>query len=239
MRPFSIVVPLIPQHDNEILRLFKTLSVQQDYIEEIYLCRSESRLPLFLLNRKFEAMATAAKLSVPIILDLVSGVARDGENRNRGWMRSRAKYVVFLDADDSYSNTMLSEIYKCCSQYEPDAIIHDYNPENNFSESDITQSKVLSERVNLAKTKHPREEFYEVVGEQETPLRIHFAHVTIKNSVKDDLKFSSRFPAADKEMTQILIKRGYSVYYINAALSGWSRNRSFRYRIRLFKNKLS
>jgi hypothetical protein len=40
---FTVVVPLIPQHDFEVKRILKLLANEQNLIERVIICRSETK----------------------------------------------------------------------------------------------------------------------------------------------------------------------------------------------------
>ena len=240
MSYFSIVVPLIPQHDSKIKVLFEGLAKENDFIKEIILCRSESLAPNWLLRMKFNYIAKISGVRAVVIIESIRGVARDGTNRNRGWAVSTAPYVAFLDADDLYAESRLQTLYEVFKLLNPDAIIHNYENLNVTLKSDntIVIDHAKLKNCQLSKTKLELEEFYNICDEEGLHLQIHFAHLTVKTSLRNSVKFSDRFPGADTQMTQDLILHGCKVVYIDSKLSSWSRDRSVRYKLRLVRSRI-
>lgn len=241
MNCFSIVVPLIPQHDSKIRHLFRSLAKENYLIREIILARSESFAPKWLLEAKFRLIAKTIGLNANIIVDSVRGIARDGTNRNRGWAIATAPYVAFLDADDHYVDNRLEVIYAIFSEHTPDAVIHNYvSFDEEVQDLRFSSGKsVATKNCQLAKSKLEGEEFFAVCDEDFIRLQIHFAHLTLKTNIRDSMKFSDRFPAADAQMTQDLLLNGKKVLYTDQKLSSWVRDRSARYKFRLIRRRLS
>ena len=240
MHYFSIVVPLIPQHDSKLKSLFEGLAPQNNFIKEVIICRSESLAPDFLLQIKFRLIARGRGLKAPIIINSFRGMARDGTNRNRGWLAATAPYVAFLDADDSYARNRLEIIHQALVTSNADAVIHDYHNQHEtpgkFKQAIFDESKIIN--CQLAKIKDEKEEFFAVCDKDNRRLQIHFAHLTLKTNLRDEMKFSDRFPAADAQMTQDLLLNKKTMIYIDLKLSSWVRDRSIRYKIRLVRTRV-
>jgi hypothetical protein len=241
MNPFTVVVPLIPQHDSKIKKLFKTLSCETQLISEVILCRSETFMPHWILERKFNLLAKHCGLKVPVIVDSIRGVARDGTNRNRGWKIAKAPYVAFMDADDSYTTNRLEILHNVFLKFDPDAVIHDYRSSDGDAVFDVgvNLDDIKVSACRLAEFKKEGEEFFSVCDVEGNPLQIHFAHLTVKTDLRGSIQFSNRFPAADAQMTQDLLVLKKSVQYVASKLSGWERDRSIRYKVRLLRGRLS
>jgi hypothetical protein len=239
MHYFSIVVPLIPQHDSKLKSLFEGLASQNSLIKEVIICRSESFAPDFLLQIKFRLIARFGGLKAPIIINSFRGMARDGTNRNRGWLAATAPYVAFLDADDKYARNRIEIIHQALVTSNADAVLHDYHSQHEkpgkFEEVVFDKSKINN--CQLAKIKDENEEFFAVCDQDDRRLQIHFAHLTLKTNLRDEMKFSDRFPAADAQMTQELLVNKKSMIYIDLKLSSWVRDRSIRYKIRLVRTR--
>jgi len=236
LKPFTVVIPLIPQHDSKIRDILSRLVFEQELIEEVILCRSESIAHSSILTLKFSLLAKTLKFNPPVTVNAISGVARDGTNRNRGWENSRTKYVAFIDADDFYFDGRLKLILHLLELTNADAIIHDYANQNEIEEDrNIENLGEFRTAPLYAGSMVEDSGLREILDEFGKPVQAHFAHITVKNAVREQLQFTSKFPGADWEFVVNLIENGFNLQYIPLKLSAWSRSRSFRYYLRLFR----
>ena len=232
---FTVVIPLIPQHDFEIKRILNLLANEQHLIEKLIICRSETKGSVSKVEKRYQKYAESVGFKKEIYVDFVKHVARDGTNRNRGWKLASTKYVAFMDADDLYSNTRLSTLLNFFDSTDADAMLHNY--------SSLTLSTEIHNEIPCQNTKIVVEKdekgidyLVDILGNK---LKLHFAHITVRNDIKEILMFTDRFPGADWEFATQLVSRGLNVQYLTQELSAWSRNRSIRYRLRLYKMRLS
>jgi glycosyltransferase involved in cell wall biosynthesis len=224
--PFTVVIPLIPQHDFEIKRILKLLANEQNLIHQVIICRSETKGSISKIERKFQKYARQAAFYKDIKVDCVKTVARDGTNRNRGWKRALSEYVVFLDADDLYSQNRLSVLLHVFAVNKPDAIVHNYSSEGFPSKIE----KLQLPKANNVYTKIDKLGNACLIDESEIEIKVHFAHITVRNELRNTLMFTDKFPGADWEFAVGVVNSGSNMVYLNEELSAWSRNRSFRYR---------
>jgi glycosyltransferase involved in cell wall biosynthesis len=231
---FTIVIPLIPQHDFEIKRILKLLTNEQHLIKEVIICRSETKGSTPRVRKRYLNYAKSVGFVKEIKIDTVKSVARDGTNRNRGWKSATSKYVAFMDADDLYSVGRLSILLELFNSSNADGILHSYgslsSPDEIF---DLT--KHPAKKVLVKKDENGVDYLVDMFGNE---LKVHFAHITVRNEVKDSLMFTDRFPGADWEFATQLVSRGFNVEYLSQELSAWSRNRSIRYKVRLYRMRL-
>ena len=232
---FTVVIPLIPQHDFEIKRILKLLADEQHLIEKVIICRSETKGSVSKIRKRYLKYAKSVGFNKEIIVNSVKHVARDGTNRNRGWKLASTKYVAFMDADDLYSNTRLSTLLNFFDLTGADALLHNYN---SLSLSNEINNEMTCHNIKIAVEKNKEGTDY-LVDTFGNALKVHFAHVTVRNEIRDILMFTDRFPGADWEFATQLVSRGLNVQYLTQELSAWSRNRSIRYRLRLYKMRLS
>ena len=234
---FTIVIPLIPQHDFEIKRLMTLLSSEQELIKRVIICRSETRDLGKAAKKRYSRYAKSAGFLKEITVDCVRTIARDGTNRNRGWSKVDTEYVAFLDADDLYSKNRLSVILESFRTTGADAIVHNYD----------SSGSILSEIENLAAygsksykvflgKKDNLSDF--LADENGNALKVHFAHISVRTEIRNRLMFTDRFPGADWEFATSLVALGYDLRYIDAELSAWNRMRSTRYLIRIYRMRL-
>ena len=231
---FTVVIPLIPQHDFEIKRILNLLTHEQHLINEVIICRSETKGSVAKVKEKYSRCANSVGFLKRVSIDCVRSVARDGTNRNRGWQTASTKYVAFLDADDLYSKNRLSTLLELFETTNADAILHNYSSSGIPSEIfDATIQNI--KKVTVKKNNDGVNYLSDMSGNE---LKVHFAHITLRNELKETLMFTDRFPGADWEFATEIVSRGFNVQYFTQELSAWSRNRSFRYKIRIFKLRL-
>jgi len=214
------------------------LAHEQELIGEVVVCRSETKLPNRLIKLKFDFIARCQKLSAPIIISTVSKIARDGENRNRGWAECKFPYIAFMDADDKYSRNRLKTLGHLMKLTNADVLLHNYSKENEIQTPNLTTeefSEVLKLKLSIKEQTFTG--FGKVTDLHDNEVRVHFAHVTVRNQLKSRISFTPRFPGADMEFSQQAIFSGLEVNYYPVALSEWGRKRSFRYRLRLLLQK--
>lgn len=237
MREFSVVVPLIPEHDRELKSLMLYLKSQSEFIHELVISRSET-LPRKheKVLRKYQKWSNQIGLSFDLKLISSPGIAFDGTNRNRGTLEATAPYIAYLDADDEYSPEMFQILSNVFTESQCDAILHNYS----LDASEIKKSKV--ELITYFELDYPEDksllDFENPISGKNsisTP-RIHHAHLTIKRQAVEEL-YLDIFPGADTEYCKRLIRNGKKVIYIKNELSFWNRERSLRYKIRLAKKK--
>lgn len=233
MQKFSVIIPLIPLHDSELKRIFRLLFHEQHLIEELIVCRSETpKNKIRKIERKYRNYAQKANLRIPVHINSIEAKAWDGTNRNRGIKVARGHYLAFMDADDNYVENRLSILAEILKDTSVCGVLHSYADEN------LSQRVVLSEFLTK-----PLEYTGKNSTDLETPLKlegkdvkIHHAHLTIRNSEDTDL-FTSIFPGADTEYCKRLVMQKRNIQYCPESLSSWNRKRNFRYKTRLLKRK--
>jgi len=232
---FTVVVPLIPQHDFEIKRILKLLANEQHLIEKVIICRSETKGSVSKVKKRYLKYAKSVGFKKEINVDIVKHVARDGTNRNRGWKLASTKYVAFMDADDLYSNTRLSTLLNFFDSTDADALLHNYSS-LSLSTEIHNELRCQNMKIVVAKDDKGTDYLVDILGNE---VKVHFAHITVRNDIKDILMFTDKFPGADWEFATQLVSQGLNVQYLTQELSAWSRNRSIRYRLRLYKLRLT
>lgn len=237
MIKFSVIVPLIPEHDRELRILFQYLKANEEFISEIIICRSETPARAHhRIEKKYNAWLKKIELNKQMVLTSTPSVAYDGTNRNRGIEIAKSDYLIFLDADDLYSNRMFETISSVFVRFGVEAILHDYTfktSELNISETDDISVTELGYPMDS-----PLTDFQIPIFEKNTGRKpqIHHAHLAIKKE-KVPQRFLDIFPGADTEFCKRLIRESVRVFYIDSKLSFWNRDRSLRYKIRLAKKK--
>ena len=140
-----------------------------------------------------------------------------------------------MDADDLYSDTRLSTLLNFFDSTDADAILHNYS---SLTLSTEKHNEISCQNTKIVVEKDDKGTDYlvDIFGNE---LKVHYAHITVRNDIKEILMFTDRFPGADWEFATQLVSRGLNVQYLTQELSAWSRNRSIRYRVRLYKMRLS
>lgn len=234
---FTVIIPLIPQHDFEIKRILKILVSEQDLIKQVIICRSETRDLGEAAKKKYSRDAKSVGFKKEIIVDSVRGVARDGTNRNRGWHKVNTEFVAFMDADDLYSTNRLSLILETFRTTDADVVVHNYNSTGNNSSNfeNLNAFQLKNCKVFLEKKDNSSDFLADMDG---NALKVHFAHICVRNEIRNRLMFTDRFPGADWEFATSLVALGIEMRFIDAELSAWNRKRSVRYLVRIYKMRL-
>lgn len=241
MEKVSVVIPLIPQHDSELRRIFEEISSESEIVGEVIICRSET-IDIFsnYTFRRYVKWAHAAGLTSKIILSHIKDSAPDGVNRNRGWEIATGDYVVFLDADDSYAKNRISAVISTMKHYNYDLFLHNYALEEE-SLAEVSKKDTTFQAVSLKASNalFGKDGLGPITDNAGNPLQIHHAHISIRNStIVRQIEFTNRFPGADTEFCKRAVSSELNCGYSSLKLSKWSRDRSLRYRARLLRKKL-
>jgi hypothetical protein len=239
---FSIIIPLVPQHDDYFFRFLVELSNSPDKVGEVIASRSNDNFRnIAKFQLRLDAFLSENLLPFPVKVLCSTERLLAGENRNRAWACAKYDYVVFCDADDEYSPFRLLMLGEAISLFKPDLVVHDYfsgvrpveyryeRPEN----LDYVQSKELFEATFLDV---PRNRGKEGERAGDTNLRvplklnnhikIHHAHSCVKNNLREKFQFGTTYRAEDGQFCRDILESRNPVVYIPWELSTWVYSRS-------------
>jgi glycosyltransferase involved in cell wall biosynthesis len=239
----SVVVPVVPVHDRYLPELFTSLVCDSAYLQEIIISRSQlSEKDRVSYLAKLRKDAVEVGLSVPIILASSEEKRLAGANRNFGWDLATSDFVAFLDADDKYSSKRFSILSQIIDRFEPDAVLHSYSfneleIDEEVSDNAVIESVVLSKEIYQATFPHNKRYFEaEIDGPGTSNLvlpsmysdcGIHHAHVTVRNSVKHEVRFRTEFPRREDGLfCRDLLFEGKNIVFTTLKLSKWHTERS-------------
>lgn len=230
---FSVVIPIIPKHFRYLPRLLAELNLEANLIQEILICASSVGISeINKLNRIVNHSLVSSKVRI-----FASSDARTaGQNRNLGWNESKAEFIAFLDADDTYHPLRFSIISKIISDNKVDALVHDYYrlaPRNFLVKRPIHTFNIINQaELRLAnkdrlEIQFSSDDIYSgqsnliLPSEYEHLSRIHHGHLIVKRSVP--IRYSSRKLGEDGELVVEILKSGYNLTFVNAKLSIYDR----------------
>jgi glycosyltransferase involved in cell wall biosynthesis len=231
---FSVVIPIIPKHYKYVKQLISEISRVDAIIKEVILSASSQSSRD---ESKLIALISQTPLARKIIVLASSKYQSAGENRNLGFQRATAKYVAFLDADDSYKNNRLSVLSYYFDNLSADLILHDYyrfKPNLILNQQLIKSQVTVAHSVELIRATFPdgvrnRKLELGIKGDTNVILppilskknRVHHGHLTVRR--ENGILYSSRFPGEDGEYARTMLELGRNVVYLNSKLSNYDR----------------
>lgn len=230
---FSVIIPLIPKHVKYLGSLLKILFDSNYPIFEIIVSGSD-----FNGNEKFrvEKILDNYNDSIQKVFVATQDPQNPGENRNIGWSLAKGDYLVFCDADDSYSPHRLQIISKIIDELEPDVILHDFynyipfsifkrfrhrNLEFMVSENELLQSTFGTSQYELLGSTLLKSTNVQLPERYSSKHNLHQGHLVVKRSI--GVRYGNRPRGEDGEFLQNVLKSRLKVLYIPLKLSNYNR----------------
>ena len=239
---FSVVVPLVPQHDTYFFDFLLDLAQSAENVGEVIASRSSGNSEnIGDFDTKLQELLSISGHLFSVRVLHSTEILLAGENRNRAWAVAEYDYVVFCDADDSYSPFRLKMLEDAIERYCPDLIVHDYfsgsRPDEYVYQGPNNLEYVLSSEIYEATfLGKPRERATEGKYSGDTNIRvplklnnhvkIHHAHSCVRTSLRNKFQFGDTFRAEDGQFCRDILERDHFVVYIPWELSTWIYSRS-------------
>ncbi len=239
---FSIVIPLVPQHDSYFFGFLSELFKSAENVGEVIASRSSGNSEdMIKFDEKLAELRSSSGNLFPVRVLHSTDNLLAGENRNRAWDVAEYDYVVFCDADDSYSPYRLKMLEDAIERFQPDLIVHDYfsgsRPvEYEYQEPDKLEYVLSSEIFEATFLGKPRKRASEGKYSGDTNIRvpfkldnhvkIHHAHSCVRTSLRKDFRFGDTFRAEDGQFCRDILESNRRVIYIPWELSTWIYSRS-------------
>ena len=232
---FSIVVPLVKDHDAYIPNLFATLSIERELVTEIIIARSQlPRDQKEQFARYIKACASNAGLIGKEVIVESESKQNAAQNRNLGGIQAKSDWICFLDADDEYSEFRLSYLSQIIETHsEANLILHSYTYQNELSNWPMPTNferdkyKISKEIQKFVVASDQNDTNLKVPVEGSGFNRIHHGHITVKNEAFRKTKFQVDQPGKEDGIFCNSVLREFgSAYYLPTALSVYNIERS-------------
>jgi len=230
---YSIIIPLIPKHLKYLKSLLKILDNSNFPIFEIVISGSD-----FSINERATVDRIISKTNnrTHKVLVTTEKSQNAGENRNIGWSQAKGDYLVFCDADDSYSPYRLEIISKIIDESRPDVIVHDfhnYYPYWLLKRIQYRKLKFMVEEHELLDATFKKSQSdsldstFQLSTNVQLPKRysvkhnLHQGHLVVKRSI--GVRYGNRSRGEDGEFLQNVLRSGLKVVYVPLKLSNYNR----------------
>jgi glycosyltransferase involved in cell wall biosynthesis len=237
-KAFSIVIPVVEQHDKFLPTLIAEISREAHLIEEIIICRSglDGSKRNQYLNWLNQLSINRGK-RIPICLESSRQSRKAGYNRNLGAQKAKSDWIAFVDADDSYSSIRFSILSKVIEK-NPTAnlILHSYTYEAELDEYPLIQKmQARSFEAVLNETLY-KENYGGTHSEEDTNInvpfstggrsRVHHGHVTVRKIVFEKIQYLTEGTAEDGKFCKRVLREMGGVLYLPVPLSIYVVNES-------------
>ena len=239
---FSLVVPLVPKHDSYFFNFLLELSKTPEHVGEVIASRSGgSKLNFARFNKNLSLFLSENSIEFPVKILHSSQKLLAGENRNRAWAVAKFEFVVFCDADDSYSPYRLIMFQEAIELFNPDLLVHDYFSgtvplkyfyENSSNLDYVTTSEIYAAtflgapRIRSLEGRLPGNTNIRVPFKINNHVKIHHAHSCVRNQLRAKFQYGTTYRAEDGQFCRDILEGQQSVVYIPWELSTWVYSRS-------------
>jgi glycosyltransferase involved in cell wall biosynthesis len=237
-KAFSIVVPVVEQHDKFLSALISRLGKEAHLIEEIIICRSgldESKRDQY--TSWLTQITIDQREVIPIFLESSRKQRNAGSNRNIGAQRAKSDWIAFIDADDVYSQERLSILNNIIEKNSgANLILHSYTYQTELDEYPLIQVNQQTSFELILNEALYDENFGRTYSEENTNIkvpvsaggrsRVHHGHVTVRRSVFNKIQYPTDGVAEDGKFCRRVLQELGGVIYLALPLSIYVVNES-------------
>ena len=237
-KAFSIVIPVVEQHDKFLPALISGLCKEAHLIEEIIICRGgldESKRDQYIcwLNQFTKSQGKV----IPLFLESSRKSRNAGRNRNIGAQKAKSDWIAFIDADDIYSDERLSILKKVIEKNPgTNLILHSYTYQNELGEYPLIQVNQQTSFEPILNEVLYNENHEGTNSEENTNIkvpvsaggrsRVHHGHVTVRKSVFEKIHYITEGVAEDGKFCRRVLQELGGVIYLAVPLSIYVVNES-------------
>ncbi len=200
MTSISVVIPCYPPHQKHIPSVLSQLGSQSVVPHEIIISLSEIS-PIEEQRIKNQWIELT---SIPLKTISTPSRALAAVNRNMGAMLADGEYIVFLDADDSYSPKLIETVQKTIEIYDPMGILW-HLPSESVPPTFISSAE-LYENLQLGGDLG-QDQYYVVQPNLTLDQRIHHGHICVKRKIWEECPQQDCILREDSMYIRLLLQK--------------------------------